>query len=378
MQFSFAYFRFYIVTLIALFILTSCNSKNAVTTVHTNSNVDNTTHNTAVVDKESQPVPHVTESSAHTVTSDKDLVALTIPAGWRKFKQGQLDSVLSVCDKEKKNVGLVFRVPKSAFANNMTLDEFVQQREEISSLGLENFKAVDTNPIQIDSTTARTADYSGNFKGQQVYYFSAMFESKQHYLQVLIYSRGGSAIEKHHEFATIASSLKILSDSQVEPDLRSTTILKTFKSEDAQQRIRLPYVWKSGLILNPDALIQAWYEKNDAYMAVIKDWKSELPYEKSSMITLKEYAEFSAQLVLKRSGKGIILTGPIKVNINGNQGLQYEVWTESDKVKVVYLITYLEHTDSFSQIILWTRADYYDDQKSEFQRYTKTYREEEI
>nr|WP_231116787.1 hypothetical protein [Paenibacillus polymyxa] len=156
--------------------------------------------------------------------------------------------------------------------------------------------------------------------------------------------------------------MKILSDSQVKPDLRSTTILKTFKSEDAQQQIRLPYVWKTGLILNPDALIQAWYEKNDAYMAIIKDWKSELPYEKSSMITSKDYAEFSAQLVLKRAGKG----------------LQYEVWVENDKVKIMYLITFLEHTDSFSQIIFWTRADYYDSQKSEFQRFTKTYREIEI
>ncbi|MGF9641706.1 MULTISPECIES: hypothetical protein [Paenibacillus] len=378
MKFNFVHFRFYVIALIAVLMLTSCTSKNAATAVQTNSDVDNAAHSTTVVDKESQPVLPVTESLPHTVTSDEDLVALTIPAGWRKFKQGQLDSVLSVCDKEKKNVGLVFRVPKSAFANNMTLDEFVQQREEISALGLENFKAVDTTPIQIDSTTARTADYSGKYNGQQVYYFSAMLESKQHYLQVLIYSRGGSAVEQHHEFATIASSLKVLSDSQVKPDLRSTTILKTFKSEDATQQIRLPYIWKTGLILNPDALIQAWYEKNDAYMTIIKDWKSELPYEKSSMITLKDYAEFSAQLVLKRSGKGIISTGPVKVNINGNQGLQYEVWVESDKVKIVYLITYLEHSDSFSQIIFWTRADYYDNQKSEFQRYTKTYREEEI
>ncbi|KAF6637347.1 hypothetical protein H6F38_00445 [Paenibacillus sp. EKM208P] len=378
MKLNFAHFRFYVVALIAVLMLTSCTSKNAATAVQTNSDVDNATHNTKVVDKESLPVPPVTESPAHTVTSDKDLVALTIPAGWRKFKQGQLDAVLSVADKGNKNVGLVFRIPKSAYASNMTLDEFVQQREEVSALDLENFKAVETTPIQIDSTTARTANYSGNFNGKQVYYFSAMFESKQHYLQVLIYSREGSAVEKHHEFATIASSLKVLSDSQVKPDLRSTTILKTFKSEDAQQQIRLPYVWKTGLILNPDALIQAWYEKNDAYMAIIKDWKSELPYKKSSMITLKEYAEFSAQLVLKRSGKGIILTGPIKVNISGNQGLQYEVWAENDKVKVVYLITYLEHSDSFSQIIFWTRADYYDHQKSEFQRYTKTYREEEI
>ncbi|MGZ0040497.1 DcrB-related protein [Paenibacillus ottowii] len=286
--------------------------------------------------------------------------------------------MLSVADKGNKNVGLVFRIPKAAYASNTTLDEFVQQREEASTLGLENFRAVETTPIQIDSTTARTADYSGKFNGQQVYYFSAMLESKQHYFQVLIYSRGGSAVEKHHEFATIASSLKILSDSQVKSDLRSTTILKTFKSEDAQQQIRLPYVWKTGLILNPDALIQAWYEKNDAYMAIIKDWKSELPYEKSSMITLKDYAEFSAQLVLKRAGKGIILTGPIKVNINGNQGLQYEVWVENDKVKIMYLITFFEHTDSFSQIIFCTRADYYDSQKSEFQRYFKTYREIEI
>ncbi|KZE66633.1 hypothetical protein AV545_03125 [Paenibacillus jamilae] len=362
MQFSFVYFRFYVLALIAVLMLTSCTSKNPATTAQTHSSVDNATRNTTGVDKESRTVLPITQSQAHTVTSEKNLVALTIPAGWRKFKQGQLDAVLSVADKGNKNVGLVFRIPKSAYASNMTLDEFVQQREEVSTLGLENFKDVETTPIWIDSTTARTADYSGKFHGQQVYYFSAMLESKQHYFQVLIYSRGGSAVEKHHEFATIASSLKILSDSQVKPDLRSTTILKTFKSEDAQQQIRLPYVWKTGLILNPDALIQAWYEKNDAYMAIIKDWKSELPYEKSSMITSKDYAEFSAQLVLKMAGKG----------------LQYEVWVENDKVKIMYLITFLEHTDSFSQIIFWTRADYYDSQKSEFQRFTKTYREIEI
>ncbi|WP_226000812.1 hypothetical protein [Paenibacillus sp. BJ-4] len=79
-------------------------------------------------------------------------------------------------------------------------------------------------------------------------------------------------------------------------------------------------------------------------MAIIKDWKSELPSENFSKATLKEYAEFLAQLVLKRSGKGLILTGPENVNINGNQGLQYEVWVESDKVKIVYLIQIYTNT----------------------------------
>ncbi|ADM69448.1 hypothetical protein GMA19_01626 [Paenibacillus polymyxa E681] len=121
MQFNFAYFRFYVVALIVVLMLTSCTTKNAATTVQTNSDVDNATHNTIVVDKESLPVPPVTESLAHTVTSDKDLVALTIPAGWCKLKQGQLDAVLSVADKGNKNVSLVFRIPKSAYASNMTL-----------------------------------------------------------------------------------------------------------------------------------------------------------------------------------------------------------------------------------------------------------------
>lgn len=102
MKFNFVHFRFYVIALIAVLMLTSCTSKNAATAVQTNSDVDNAAHSTTVVDKESQPVLPVTESAPHTVTSDEDLVALTIPAGWRKFKQGQLDSVLSVCDKEKR------------------------------------------------------------------------------------------------------------------------------------------------------------------------------------------------------------------------------------------------------------------------------------
>lgn len=102
MKFNFAHFRFYVIALIAVFHAYQLHSKNAATAVQTNSDVDNATHSTTVVDKESQPVLPVTESLPHTVTSDKDLVALTIPAGWRKFKQGQLDSVLSVCDKEKR------------------------------------------------------------------------------------------------------------------------------------------------------------------------------------------------------------------------------------------------------------------------------------
>nr|WP_231116786.1 hypothetical protein [Paenibacillus polymyxa] len=141
------YFRFYVLALIAVLMLTSCTSKNPATTAQTHSSVGNATRNTTGVDKKSRTVLPITQSQAHTVTSEKDLVALTIPAGWRKFKQGQLDAVLSVADKGNKNVGLVFRIPKAAYASNTTLDEFVQQREEASTLGLEDFKAVETTPI---------------------------------------------------------------------------------------------------------------------------------------------------------------------------------------------------------------------------------------
>lgn len=119
-------------------------------------------------------------------------------------------------------------------------------------------------------------------------------------------------------------------------------------SPDERFQVEVPAAWSNETELNDIAEIQASHRLSEMYVAVIRDYKADL-YD----MNLQKYAK-STQESLLEDKKGVEITPPVSLTINGHPALQYEIRAAHENTRVVYVQTLIETPRHFYQLLTWT------------------------
>ena len=90
-------------------------------------------------------------------------------------------------------------------------------------------------------------------------------------------------------------------------------------------------------------------QRNESYLIVLSEPKIDL-----DLSSAEAHSEITRQDFLEALKDGRVSRGPIRLEINGADAVQYELRGSVDGIKVIYLHTTIEGKNSFHQILAWT------------------------
>jgi hypothetical protein len=140
-------------------------------------------------------------------------------------------------------------------------------------------------------------------------------------------------------------------------------------SPDGKFQLTLPSGWEERPALHAGASIKAANVLQEAYVIVMTDSKIDLADD----MTLDKFTDITRRKMLTKVTEGDS-TPPVPVTINGNPGLQYALTGVVDIMKISYLITTVETTEHYHQIITWTLRSRADQNHSILQKVTESFR----
>ena len=128
--------------------------------------------------------------------------------------------------------------------------------------------------------------------------------------------------------------------------LAKPTVLK---SPDGKFQLTVPGGWSENASLNDQADIKAANKIEEVYVIVITEAKSDFTEETS----LDEFTTITRDAILANL-ESPDATEPRPVTVNGNPARAYDIQGAVKNVKLAYLVTTVETTDHYHQIITWT------------------------
>src|SRR5712692_10016191 len=140
-------------------------------------------------------------------------------------------------------------------------------------------------------------------------------------------------------------------------------------SPDGKFQLTVPAGWQERPSLQADASIKAANVLRKTYVIVITENKIDF----ASNMTLDKFTDITRRAMLSKVTEGDS-TPPLPVTINGNEGRQYALEGVIDNVKFSYLITAVETTANYHQIITWTLRSRIDQSQSTFLKITESFR----
>ena len=126
-------------------------------------------------------------------------------------------------------------------------------------------------------------------------------------------------------------------------------------STDNGSRLRVPVRWGEQTDLNAGANLQVGDLRAEEYLIVISEPKSDFP----ANWTFRNHSDVTRQLLLDNLGVQASVSSPSQLTVNGRQAVQYEIRTQLQGLKVVYLHTTVDGEDTYHQLLSWTLADRY-------------------
>ena len=162
---------------------------------------------------------------------------------------------------------------------------------------------------------------------------------------------------KFYNFLLILLSVVFLNGcglgSNNQDSARSSTA-QTIHSEDGLFSITIPKGWEqiTDYSLNDDADLQAQKRFGDQYCVALIEHKDDLDF------TFDEGMEQIIDPFLSALENASISEGE-DIVIDGQPAKQYELRGTIDRVKIAYLVTYVNGENYFAQILAWTLASKY-------------------
>jgi len=129
-------------------------------------------------------------------------------------------------------------------------------------------------------------------------------------------------------------------------------------SPDGRFQLTIPAGWRQETELNEQAGIQGSNRSREMYIVLITDSRSDFSPE----ISLAQFTSVTRDS-MKREIRPVEATEPTQTTVNGNSALQYEVRGAVEGVNAVYIITTVETSEHYHQIITWTLSSRFEQQK---------------
>ncbi|MBE9060117.1 hypothetical protein [cf. Phormidesmis sp. LEGE 11477] len=142
------------------------------------------------------------------------------------------------------------------------------------------------------------------------------------------------------------------------PNNRPTVL----ENRDTGVRITVPPQWENASLLRGDADIYATYPSQALYASVVSENDTRI-----GQFGLEDNAEQYRRLIERELNDYETSTRTGVDEVNGYPAVQYEIRGQVEGVPVVYLHTTVRGTDSYYQVVGWTRRELYADNRETLQ-----------
>lgn len=158
--------------------------------------------------------------------------------------------------------------------------------------------------------------------------------------------------------------------SDLERSQRLSTERKEIASDDTKTKLTIPGTWTKLPELNKQASVQVGNKRNEVYLIVITDAKTDL-----DNFTLEKHHQQTRDRMLAKM-KNASATEPVSLTIDGHPALQDELTGTEKGTNVVFLHTTVDDGDHFQQILAWTLKSRWQKQNPLLREVTGSFRSE--
>jgi hypothetical protein len=140
-------------------------------------------------------------------------------------------------------------------------------------------------------------------------------------------------------------------------------------ASDRQSQITVPTDWRSQEDLHDEAEIQAGNLRQEQYMIVLTENKSDFVDT-----DLERYGEIVSEALVENTETDK-LPETKSMTVNGRPAIQYKISGTVDNVKVVYWLTAVEGSKNYYQVLAWTLASKAEQNEPILQKVTESFQE---
>jgi hypothetical protein len=151
--------------------------------------------------------------------------------------------------------------------------------------------------------------------------------------------------------------------------LQSLAKPTVLKSADGKFQITVPAGWRESALESDKAEIKAGNPLQEMYVLVMNERKADFTDDTTlDRYTVIVHESMRDKLTTPES------TPPVELRINGNPARQYEIQGGAGNVKIAYLVTTVETSEHFHQIVTWTLRSHMDKNQMTLQKVTESFR----
>jgi hypothetical protein len=141
-------------------------------------------------------------------------------------------------------------------------------------------------------------------------------------------------------------------------------------SEDSELQLQVPESWEELKGMNPAASIGVGNKFDENYAIVISDSMEDFSHPPA----LEDFADVQLRLFTKRM-ESVDVSEGVAVADYDPPAIRYEVRAKIDKLDVAYMVTFLRTEKRFAQIITWTLASLWEDNRGILERVSNSLQE---
>jgi len=155
----------------------------------------------------------------------------------------------------------------------------------------------------------------------------------------------------------------------ITPDV--TTEPTVVVASDQQSQLTVPAGWVVDADLHDEAEIEVADLKHGAFLLVLTEAKSDYADD----LDYRDHSRLTLESILEDSDDGEPIAGPTDLTINGRRAVQYEFVVTSDRLRIAYLHTTIDGTESFYQIVAWSVRSAFDANREALQEIIRSFAE---
>jgi hypothetical protein len=141
-------------------------------------------------------------------------------------------------------------------------------------------------------------------------------------------------------------------------------------STDGAYQLTVPGNWSRQTDLNQEATLQAANPREELYVIVIKEPKSDFP-KSATIDTVTNLVKDNAREAITNA----TFTEPLPTLVNGNFARQFEVGGSVSNIDAKYLYTIVETRQYYYQVMSWTLADRFAENKAKMRDVSNSFKE---
>jgi hypothetical protein len=153
--------------------------------------------------------------------------------------------------------------------------------------------------------------------------------------------------------------------------IRDSNMSEIYLSKDKQFQISVPSSWSNDSDLNEESDISISNRYEEKYFIVLSESKQGFDGE----TTLEDYEKIIEGNFFADTENKEFVMNPNKKVINGNFAIQFSFNTTVDDLSITYLITVVETSSHFHQLVAWTLEENYSSLQEELDNITASFQE---